>query len=225
MIPFEELSAALDRWRIRNGLPVVTADLPIVPDSARPATTPGPFVMPAAAAATQPRTAPPQAAPRRPPTDSDVFAIGDADVVEDDEIYQNEGGDFAMSFGGSSGVVAGSIGSSPGPEDHPRAGRPAHAKAPAQIYDEGDDAFEASDDQATYVPNDVAQYQDPAYDSPQPLEAIEPDLPPLPGDEEEEEDWSQMPNFPGNAPGPDTMDAGDDVVDERPVGDDRDRKR
>jgi hypothetical protein len=197
MIPFEELSAALDRWRIRNGLPVVSADLPIIPDAERPATTPQ-FVMPASAPATQPRTAPPGA--KRPGTDSDVFSIGDADVVEDDE-YANEGGDYAMEFGGA-----------PAPE--------AVGAAPAQGYDEESADYEVAE-QATHVADDGPYaYQDPAYDTPQPLEAAPPPAEPAPLDEEEEEDWSKMPNFPGHSSGPDTID-GDDVLDES----DDDRKR
>lgn len=197
MIAFEELSAALDRWRIRNGLPVVSADLPIVPDAERAPAAP-PFVMPTAAPATQPRTAPPTAA-TRPATDGDVYAMDDADVMEEDE-YNNEGNDFSMSFGGA-----------PAP-----ANQSAPAKPPAPIYEESAD-YEAAE-QSTHVADEVGEYQDPAYDTPQPLEAA----PPLPEFEEDaEEDWSKMPNFPGNAPGPDTIDAGDEVVDDA----DDDRKR
>jgi hypothetical protein len=120
--------------------------------------------------------------------------MDDADVLEDDE-YANEGGDFAMSFAGDA---------------------PAAAKAPAPIYeDEGGD-YEAVEG-ATQVADEVGHYQDPAYDTPQPLDAA----PPLPDEEEEEEDWSKMPNFPGNSPGGDTIDADGDVLDEQ----DDDRKR
>jgi len=205
MIPFEELSAALDRWRIRNGLPVVTADLPIVPDAQR-AAAPAPFVMPASAPATQPRTPPPGA---RPPTDSDVLALGDEEVLEDDE-YANEGGDFAMSFGGA-----------------PPPAAAAAEPASSPFDDQGEEPYEGAEVEASY---EASYDEDPAYDAP-PAEAA-----PLEHDaagaieEEEEEDWSRMPNFPGNEPdgpvGP-AEDAEDDgSVDERTVvGDDHGPKR
>ena len=182
MIAFEELSAALDRWRIRNGLPVVSADLPIVPDAERPVAplpAAAPFAMPASAAATQPRPV---------GEDSDVLSIGDDEVVEDEAIYESDGDDFAMSFGGAPAPAAEA------------------APPPAPLYDEGPAGGYGDDaEQATYVAED---YQDPAYDTPQPLDAAEPE--PLPEEPaEDDDDWSRMPNFPGAADS-DPIDPDDD---------------
>jgi len=187
MIPFEELVAALDRWRMRNGLPVVTGELPVSTSTASPATPVAgvpawnTYAAPAASYA-QAYAAPAAAAPApaaRPPTDSDVLALDDADVAaeEDEALYQNEGDDFSMQFGGAPPAASGEYASADSYAEHPG-------------YGEGEE--------------DAAG-------------AIE--------SEEEEEDWSKMPGFPGMSGGSDTIDADDDVVDERTVvGDDRHRR-
>src|SRR5690349_6876352 len=98
MIAFEELVAALDRWRIRNGLPVVTGDVPTaatpVAAQAAPAAAWSPPAAPAWAAA--PAAAAPAA---QVGEQSDVLAIDYDEVLEDE--YDNEGADFAVGFGGA----------------------------------------------------------------------------------------------------------------------------
>src|SRR5688572_10176134 len=67
MIPYEELAAALDRWRARNGLPTSAAlfdggPTRVAAPAPMPAAAPAATAVPAPAAAA-PRTAPPSAPP------------------------------------------------------------------------------------------------------------------------------------------------------------------
>src|SRR5262245_21562978 len=67
MIPYEDLVAALERWRARNGLPVFNPALAAAPSAApvaRPSVPPGPRLATRAAPAPAP-VAPPPAAPGR----------------------------------------------------------------------------------------------------------------------------------------------------------------
>jgi hypothetical protein len=241
MIPYEDLVAALDNWRMRKGMPVATTEVPAgsvattrstgqVPAYTAPAAyaapaasyggNPGPFVMPAAAAAAAPR---PVSTSVVPTTESDVLSIDDAEV--EDEMYENEGSDFAMNFnasGNPTGAVSGSIGD-PAPMAPP----------PIEAYE---DHPEYEDDQAAYAapaaayedapsaPFPAATYDDPAYDEPVPAEPLEA-LGDEPEAEPEDEDWSKLYPGAGGAPGPDTMDAEPDVVDEQTVVGDPNSKR
>lgn len=157
MIAYEELAAALERWRIRNGLPatpplfadsrgvsappaaprstqaiaaappppaVVVAPPPVVvappavvvapPAPARgPAPPPPPsgrttlFGMPAPTVpAAAPATAAMEAVPA--PPEDEVGDLGEADVLEESgDPYDNEGNDYAVSFGST---AAGALG-------------------------------------------------------------------------------------------------------------------
>src|SRR4051812_43706828 len=105
MIPFEDLVAALDNWRMRKGMPVGSADVPAAPVARVTAPVSTPFVMPTAAPAVQPR---PVSTAVVPSTESDVMSIDDAEV--EDDMYENEGSDFSMNFSGSgnpTGAVSG----------------------------------------------------------------------------------------------------------------------
>jgi hypothetical protein len=212
MIPYEELVAALDRWRIRNGLPVTEADLPPPVEAPR-------APLPVDAFAAAPALAP---APARPRTDSEVLALHDADVVADEELYGNDGDDYALQFD----------------SEEPSAGVAAAAPAAAPLYDEdaGQDAAYA--EQATYVADDgYGQPADP-YAAPADPYAADPYAAPAdpyaaPADpyaapayggeeydassaiesEEEDEDWSKLPGFPGDGA----------LAEHPPAGDDDDR--
>ncbi len=116
MIPYQDLVAALERWRVRNGLPVSGGGTVSAPSAsygsapiaapmaapARPTPVPAPpaagtrstmYGMPAAPAPA------PAKIPTRPQTD-EPLDLGDADVLDED-MLNNEGGDFAMNFGGN----------------------------------------------------------------------------------------------------------------------------
>ncbi|MCB9563314.1 MAG: hypothetical protein H6709_09165 [Kofleriaceae bacterium] len=244
MIAFEELSAALDRWRTRNGLPLATVE---VPASAAREMAPLPV---AAAAATMPR----------PGTDGDVVSLGDADVVDDADLYADEGDDFAMSFAGNPvGAVAGQIGGS-APDAYGDAGVAApdeatsigampapYAAAPdgyaaPDPYAAAPDPYAAAPDghaapdpygaapdpyaaapeaEAAYPAEGQPGWVDPAYGEPGDPEpvagyadavaAADPD-----------DDYANMPPTPPPPapPGYDTLDGGDDVIEELPAPED-----
>ncbi len=125
MIAFEELVAALDQWRMRNGLPVASVD--VRPSGAPPAPPAAYSYTPPAAAATYgypptPGSGPVASAPSpRLATDSEVLALGDDEMVDEADVadeadvpgvadaYDNEGDDFAMSFDGRPVASAGFI--------------------------------------------------------------------------------------------------------------------
>jgi hypothetical protein len=118
MIPYEELSAALERWRVKNGLPgtpplfaegsSMKRPAAIVAPTPAPAPAPAPvqswsapapsFAPPAAAARPAPMPMPPPPSPQT--LDESVDEFADDDVL-DEASLDNEGPDFAMSFGGS----------------------------------------------------------------------------------------------------------------------------
>jgi hypothetical protein len=98
MIPYDDLVTALSNWRARQGLPVST--LGKQPSGGTPVAT-------APAPGSGPRTAPPSAPPRSPappPLEAadDVQEVDDAAML-DEGAYENEGSDFAMSFGNNGG--------------------------------------------------------------------------------------------------------------------------
>lgn len=139
MIAFEELVAALDRWRVRKGLPLASVEVaaagavaaPVVPATYVPA--PAPTYAPPS----RPTAAPAAAGSAvRPATDSDVLALGDDEMLDDAEAdadpvapppaapppgvdeYDNEGDDYAMAFAGNPvGAVSGSIGGAAAPDE------------------------------------------------------------------------------------------------------------
>jgi hypothetical protein len=89
MIPYDDLVAALQAWRVKQGLPV--GELNAVSLTPAMATS---FPAPAPA-----RTAPPAPPPRAtpPPLEAaDEMVVDDAAMLEDH--YDNEGADYAMSF-------------------------------------------------------------------------------------------------------------------------------
>jgi hypothetical protein len=91
MIPYDDLVAALQAWRVKQGLPV--GELNAVSLTPAMATS-----FPASAPA---RTAPPAPPPRASPMPlapaEDSMEVEDAAMLEDH--YDNEGSDFAMAFG------------------------------------------------------------------------------------------------------------------------------
>ncbi|MEZ4401677.1 MAG: hypothetical protein R3B06_16745 [Kofleriaceae bacterium] len=118
MIPYPELAAALDRWRVRHGLPITEAP-PAPPASVDHLLTATSYGAPAAVAtpapvdvgfaAPPPRTVPP-APPAAPPAAITLDEELDADMLEAADVYDNEGSDFAVSFGGPPAAASGSIG-------------------------------------------------------------------------------------------------------------------
>lgn len=109
MIPYDDLVAALQAWRARQGLPVATptTGAGVGSGPARPATPP------VAAAAV--RTAPPAPPPRSQPAplpDADHETLHEHEIDDhlvEEQHYENEGDDFAMSFAqdGHNGHVTG----------------------------------------------------------------------------------------------------------------------
>ena len=94
MIPYDDLVAALQNWRAKQGLPVST--LGVSPSAPTPA--------PMAKSPSGPKSAPPP--PRAkgssiPPPLQNVDTVEEVEEHEIDESsYENEGDDFAMGFGG-----------------------------------------------------------------------------------------------------------------------------
>src|SRR5262252_7515016 len=103
MIPYDDLVAALQAWRVKQGLPV--GELNAVSLTPAMATS-----FPASAPA---RTAPPAPPPRATPPPlaaADEMVVDDASMLEDH--YDNEGSDYALSFGQEEGEST-SLGSPP----------------------------------------------------------------------------------------------------------------
>ena len=139
MIPYEELAAALQRWRLRNGLPV--ADLAVASSPAPITTSAVPVATPASPTTRSTRHAVPAApagwtAPARAPAaapapagrDLDV-ELGDVDVIDED-LYAADGGDFAVSFDGRKGQYDDEAAGESTAIGHPSGAQP-------QYYDEG----------------------------------------------------------------------------------------
>jgi hypothetical protein len=105
MIPYDDLVAALNNWRARQGLPVATG--PSMSGSG-PSAAPSMISTPASgptASSGPARTAPPNAPPKtggyQPPpleTMEDSLDVDDAALLEE-AVYDGEGGDFAVGFG------------------------------------------------------------------------------------------------------------------------------
>lgn len=169
MIAFEELVAALDRWRVRNGMPVVTGDVPTVAVASAPAPAPAAWSPPAAPA----WAAAPAAAAAPVGEVSDVVALDD-DVLEE-EHYDNEGDDFAMAFGAPAADPEATA-SGPVPTTSAPA-MPAYDDSAAPAYDAygqpGSGPYAAdpyaqggSGGYAAVPPEADPAYDDPAYDPP-----------------------------------------------------------
>lgn len=189
MIAYDELAAALERWRIRNGLP---ATPPLFADARGATPPPAPRATQAIAAAPPPPApAPVAAAPHRapppppsgratlfgmpaaappapaptaamelvpPPPDDDGGDLGEADVLEESDPYDNEGSDFAVAFAAEPGAggdeptrAGGDAGSSADgwPEAHTVStygwGQPPPAPAPARSVEADDEATHIGD--------------------------------------------------------------------------------
>ncbi len=127
MIPYQELAAALEQWRVRTGLPThaampVAAPRPVVAATPPPPTPMAPIAVAPPARVTPPAPPPGRstmygvppppavvAAAARPPTNLPVDEL-DAEVLDEDHVYDNEGNDFAVSFSGPPAAASGSIG-------------------------------------------------------------------------------------------------------------------
>jgi hypothetical protein len=129
MIPYDDLVAALQQWRARQGLPVSTmggggtaaAPQPGSGPHAQPGSGPygqtgsGPYGQPGSGPYGQPGSGPTRGAPPAPPRskqpsvppplaamdDEAMHEVDDAEMLE--EQYDNEGSDFAMGFGNGGG--------------------------------------------------------------------------------------------------------------------------
>ena len=113
MIPYDDLVAALQAWRARQGLPVSTQQVanasngqpPIAAQSSRPGTPPP--APPAPPTSGKRTTAPRMPLPLAPVDTADehldALEVEEHEAVESSLIeeshYENEGDDFAMSFG------------------------------------------------------------------------------------------------------------------------------
>lgn len=123
MIPYEELSAALERWRVKNGLPgtpplfaegstmkrpsaAAPVPAPSVPSYSAPPPAPAPAPSYGASSyGSGPLYAPPAAPAVPPPPSPETLDEAVDEFVEDDVLDEaqldNEGPDYAMSFASS----------------------------------------------------------------------------------------------------------------------------
>jgi len=129
MIPYDDLVAALSAWRSRQGLPVSTmGGASAAPQPAAPTPGSGPRPAPGSGPRTAPPVAPP--APQRskqpsvPPPLAQPEEVAD-EALLDEAHYENEGDDFAMSFGGQheEGDGATSVGAVPQRDTLPTSGK------------------------------------------------------------------------------------------------------
>ncbi|HEY1816957.1 MAG TPA: hypothetical protein VGG74_31630 [Kofleriaceae bacterium] len=113
MIPYDDLVAALQAWRARQGLPVsapasgsngqVSRTTPAGGYAAQRPTPPSAPPAPPPAAAKRSTTAPRMPLPLQPADTADEQLDNlevDNSLIEESH-YENEGDDFAMSFGGN----------------------------------------------------------------------------------------------------------------------------
>jgi hypothetical protein len=93
MIPYEDLVIALQTWRAKQGLPIGQFSGQLTPPPPTPSAPPAaaPKAAPAPAAVTAPAPAPYD-------MPDDHLDVEDGALIEESH-YDNEGGDFAMSFG------------------------------------------------------------------------------------------------------------------------------
>src|SRR5262245_31884378 len=106
MIPYDDLVAALQAWRVKQGLPVGELNaVSLTPAMATsfPSTTSPP-------ARTAPPAPPPRASPMPLAPAEESMEVEDAAMLEDH--YDNEGADYAMSFQQEDGEST-SLGSPP----------------------------------------------------------------------------------------------------------------
>src|SRR5262245_13922566 len=105
MIPYDDLVAALQAWRVKQGLPVgelnAVSLTPAMATSFASTTSPG--------ARTAPPAPPPRASPM-PLAPAEEMEVEDAAMLEDH--YDNEGSDYALSFQQEDGEST-SLGSPP----------------------------------------------------------------------------------------------------------------
>jgi hypothetical protein len=168
MIPYEELSAALERWRVKNGLPGTpplfaegsTMSRPSAMPAAAPA--PSPYSTPSYSApppapapsysassyGSGPLYAPPAAAPSVPPPpspetlDEAVDEFAEDDVLDEAQL-DNDGPDYAMAFSDAPPAAAGRVPATLTDEDDHESttiGTPGPALSP-----EDEDEFNASE--------------------------------------------------------------------------------
>ena len=102
MIPYDDLVAALSAWRARQGLPVSA----LGGGAAAPSPGSGPHAQPGSGPTRGAPPAPPGRAkqPSVPPplaATDEMHEVDDGELIE--EQYENEGSDFAMSFGAGGG--------------------------------------------------------------------------------------------------------------------------
>jgi hypothetical protein len=123
MIPYDDLVAALQQWRARQGLPVSTMGGGGTAAAPQPGSGPhtasgsygqpasGPYGQAGSGPYGQPGSGPARGAPPAPPRgkqpsvppplamDDAMHEVDDAEMLE--EQYETEGSDFAMPFGGN----------------------------------------------------------------------------------------------------------------------------
>src|SRR5262245_14343414 len=109
MIPYDDLVAALSAWRARQGLPVSTMG----GGSAAPSPGSGPHASYGQPSSGPQRGAPPPAPVGKatPPMGEEMHEVDEAEMLE--EHYDNEGNDYAMSFGAGDDGESTAMGSAP----------------------------------------------------------------------------------------------------------------
>jgi hypothetical protein len=118
MIPYDDLVAALSAWRARQGLPVSTMG---GGSAATPSPGSGPHAQAGSGPYGQPGSGPNRGAPPAPPRGKqpsvpppmaeEMHEVDEAEMLE--EHYDNEGNDYAMSFGAGGGGESTEIGGAP----------------------------------------------------------------------------------------------------------------
>jgi hypothetical protein len=101
MIPYEDLVVALQAWRVKQGLPVGMMSEVITPPMRAAAAPPVRAAPPAPPPARPGPPGPPPKSPTPPPLappDSIDESVDEASLLEETH-YENEGADFALSFG------------------------------------------------------------------------------------------------------------------------------
>lgn len=121
MIPYDDLVAALSAWRARQGLPVSTLGGAGSEGTPSPGSGPhaaqsgsGPYGQPGSGPYGQPGSGPSRAVPPAPPgmVADDAMEVDESAMLAED-VYDNEGSDYAMRFDGGNDAEATSIGTPP----------------------------------------------------------------------------------------------------------------